>query len=134
MQPGKGQIMFPLSTHRSLLLTMVFHRAKGFPRTSNPKGLAHLGPHPKIVHIPIGKPPKHSVPTEKVISYSILDEYLRSWLCFLRTLGPKFSEADGPLIKRSASTLQLRPRKGFCSRFFTRVKLWQVAVIILFYR
>lgn len=115
---------------------MIFHQAKGFPRGCDPKMPCHLGPHPKIVHIPIGKPPKHFVPTEKIASHFILDEYLRSWLCFLRDSGAKvqFSEADGPLIKTSASTLQLRPRKGFCSRFFIRVKLWQVAAIILFYR
>lgn len=115
---------------------MVFPQAQGFPGIVIPKWLAHLGPHLKTVHIPNGKSPKHSVPTGKVVSYSILDEYLRSWLCFLRDSEAKvqFSEADGPLIKRSASTLQLRPRKGFCSRFFTRVKLWQVAVIILLYR
>lgn len=138
MQPGKGQVMFPLPTHCSPLSAMVFPPSLGVSRGQrSPNDLVYLGPHPKTVHIPTGKPQKHSVPTGKVTSYSNLDGYLRSWLCFLRNSGAKvrFSGADSPLIKRDASsTLQLKPRKGFCSRSFTRVKLLQVAVIILFYR
>ena len=83
-------------------------KLRGFPGTVIPKWPGPPGSSHLTVHSPTGKPPKHSVST-------ILVEYLKGWLCVSRNSGGKvqFLEAGSPLIKRSASTIQLRPRRAF---------------------
>ena len=77
VKTGKGQITFSLPPC-SLLSTTVFpsrYRVSQGQQSQNV--LAHLGPHAVTVHIPTGKLQKHSVPSGKVTSYTILGEYLR---------------------------------------------------------
>lgn len=133
LQPGKGQIMCcssctPLPPPFTALNNGVSIKLRSFWGTAIPKG---PGPPQPSSH---NSPHSHWKAPETLCPEHC--EYLRGWLCFLRNSGGKvqFSEAGSPFIKRGASTLQLRSRKSLCSRSFTRVKLWQVAIIISFYR
>lgn len=77
-QTGKGQIMFspPHAVHCSQ--QWCFHLAMGFCKDSNPKmSWPTRGPRPTTVHIPTGKPQKHSVSPRKITSYTILGESQR---------------------------------------------------------
>lgn len=66
MQTGKDQIMYS-PPHTSLLSTMVFPSSCGVSQGQQSQNvLAHQGPHTITVHIPTGKPQKHSVPLGKV--------------------------------------------------------------------
>lgn len=101
-------MMFSSPTPQKLFNNGVSIKLRGFPGTVIPNWPGPPGSYHLTVHIPIGKPQKHSVST-------ILAEYLKGWLCVSRNSGSKvqFLEAGRPLIKRSASTIQLRPRTAF---------------------
>lgn len=86
-----------------------FHQAKGFPRDSDPK-MAW----PTWV-LPPNCPHSHWKAPETFSLYYSGGVSLKGWLCVSRNSGGKvqFLEAGSPLIKRSASTIQLRPRRAF---------------------
>lgn len=108
MQPGErpNDVFFPHPP--KTVQQCVSIKLKGFPGTVIPKWPGPPGSDHPTVHIPIGKPQKHSIS-------AVLVEYLKGWLCVSRNSGVKvqFLEPGSPLIKRSASTIQLGPRRAF---------------------